>query len=119
MGFFDHLRLPGKEDDDEDDLSTPEWLEAPDDVVAGVVAVEAVLARSDKAAVLVTRLAAHPVGFEFDVELLTCERMPEEPFDLMYGATARPGRKLPPELVRIGIEFPDGRRATSFSVWGE
>jgi len=111
MGFFDDLRMPGGDDDDHD-YSTPEWLEAPEDFVAGVVPVELVLGRSDEAAVFITRIAAYPVGFEFDAELVTREPTRGDHFELMHDPD-RPRDEIPPELVRLGVAFADGRRTTS------
>jgi hypothetical protein len=114
VGFFDDLKLPGGRDE-EDDYSSPEWWAAPEDWVAGVVAAELVLARNDEAAVYVTRLAAYPQGFEFDAVLVTRKPMRgrESAFDLMYDPD-RPEDEIPPELVRLGVAFSDGRRASSF-----
>jgi len=115
VGFFDDLRLPGGDAEDEDDYTTPEWWAAPEDFVAGVVPVEIVLATSNEAAVFITRIAAYPAGFEFDAELLT--RKPArigrgDFFELMHDPD-RPEGEIPPELVRLGIGFADGRRASS------
>jgi hypothetical protein len=50
---------------------TPPWFGAPRGTLPGVVAFERVLAQTDKVAVCVTRLAAYPTGFEFDVVTMT------------------------------------------------
>ena len=113
MGFFDDLRLPGDERDEDEDYVAPDWVEAPQDYVAGVVPVELIVARNNEAAIFLTRLAAYPAGFEFDVELVTRRPAPDESFELMYRARRGPGDEPPPELVRIAIEFSDGRRTTS------
>ena len=114
MGFFDDLKLPGGPDY-EDDYSTPEWWAAPEDWVAGVVPAELVLARNDDAAVYVTRIAAYPQGFEFDAVLATRKpmRARESFLDLIYDPD-RPEGEIPPELLRLGVAFSDGRRASSF-----
>ena len=77
----------------------------------GVVALELVLAQNDKAAVYVTRLAAHPTGFEFDVVTMTADdqddldpRMFHHYRHMRRGATD----EIPPELLRFGVEFSDG-----------
>ena len=113
MGFFEDLRLPGDERDEDEEYVAPDWVEAPQDFVAGVVSVELILARNDEAAIFLTRLAAYPVGFEFDVELVTRTPVPDDSFELMYRGRRGQGEELPPELVRIGIEFSDGRRTSS------
>jgi hypothetical protein len=113
VGFFDEVRMPRRETDDEEGPPAPEWLQAPEDVVGGVVPLELIVARNDRAAVFVTRLVAFPTGFEFDLELLTRERMRVgnrfDPLD----REAEPESEPPPDLVRFGIEFSDGRRTTS------
>jgi hypothetical protein len=50
---------------------TPEWMSAPNGTLPGVVALELVLARNDRVAVCVTRLAAYPTGFEFELVTMT------------------------------------------------
>jgi hypothetical protein len=113
MGFFDDLRLPGGDRDEDEEYVAPDWIEAPQDFVAGVVPVELILARNDEAAISLTRFAAYPAGFELDVELVTRRSVPEDSFELLYRGPRGGGEELPPELVRIGIEFSDGRRTTS------
>ena len=49
------------------ELSLPPWIRPPSGTVPGVVPLELALARTDRFAVFVTRLAAYPEGFEFDV----------------------------------------------------
>ena len=46
---------------------------APRGTLPGIVALKRVLARTDKVAVCVTRLAAYPTGFEFDVVTMSAD----------------------------------------------
>jgi hypothetical protein len=87
-------------------------------VLPGVVPAELLLAQSDKAAVCVTRLAAYPSGFSFD--LLSIGKNHDDALDpMLFGphhhrAHLR-GADLPPEFLRLGIQFSDGRKATNTS----
>ena len=80
----------------------------------------AVVARSERAAVALASLTAYPNGFEleFDIRLRDHDLA-----QLIHGAppwlygrlegSPRPDEALPDELLRYGIEFPDGSKATS------
>lgn len=95
----------------------PPWAGPPENVLPGVVAVELVLARSKLAAVCVSRLEAYETGFCF--ELLALASSDEEDLDPhMFGAPRRmrgsvDGPHPPPELLRFGVQFADGRKATN------
>ena len=96
----------------------PDWFGPPERTLPGVVPVELVLASSTKAAVYVTHLAAYPAGFQFGIHAITAPGEEDE-LDLdpmmFHHHPARHGRhgQLPPELFRVGVQFQDGRRATS------
>jgi hypothetical protein len=97
----------------------PVWIGPPRGTLPGVVALELLLARSEKAAVYISRLGGYPTGFEFDVVSLTAPGIDEELDPMMFGphrhrrhGAAAPG-ELPPEMLRIGIEFSDGSRVTN------
>lgn len=81
-----------------------------------MVPFERVLAQTEKVAVCVSRLAAYRAGFEFDVVTMSRDRDGElDP--LMFhahrfqgGATAG---GIPPGMLRIGVRFADGSKATN------
>lgn len=124
MGFFD---LPDREpeddeldvDDEEDDfegLRPATWI-------AGVVPLELVIARSDRAAVVVSRISAYPDGFELTVNSYlhrsvkrTRRRHVQHP--MMWHDMGEPGEPLPDEMLRFGLAWPDGGRATNLDAWG-
>jgi hypothetical protein len=94
----------------------PPWFGPPSGTLPGVVAFERVLARTDKVAVCVSRLAAFPSGFEIDVVTMAAD----EQYDLdplMFDHHHRMHRggadELPPELLRFGVRFADGAKATN------
>jgi hypothetical protein len=95
---------------------TPEWVGPPEGTLPGVVPVERVLATTKRVAVCITRIAAYPTGFAFDVVTLTHRPDPEiDPLlfeqNRLVHRPAKPG--IPPELLRFGVQFADGSKATN------
>ena len=94
----------------------PPWLGSPANVVGGAVPLELVLARTPDAVVIVRNVVTYQERFElrFVVRL----REPDAPdawlFDL-HGPHRAPftGGDLPPDLLRCGIQFADGSKATN------
>lgn len=84
----------------------------------GVVAVELVIARSASAVVYVGPCLAYPTGFELEVRVL----LAPDAADLdpsLNGPYHRPGRgggASWEEMLRFGVEFSDGRKATNVDV---
>ncbi len=94
---------------------------APHGTMPGVVAAELVLAQTDRAAVCITRIAAYPTGFEFDVVTLAAPGSESEELldPMLFGphhrharARAR-GSSMPDEVLRLGIQFADGAKVTN------
>ena len=124
MGFFD-LPDRGSDDDaldvdDEEDgfdgLRPAAWI-------AGVVPLELVVARSDQAAVVVSRISAYRDGFELRVNSflrrsVKRSRRQRAHHPMMWHALGEPGAPLPDELLRFGLAWPDGGRATNLDGWG-
>ena len=95
----------------------PPWIGAPQATLPGVVAMELVLARTEAVAVCVSRLAAYPTGFEFDVVTMTApDQAGLDPmlFHDYHQDFGRGGADaIPPEMLRLGIQFADGSKATN------
>ena len=98
----------------------PEWAGPPHGTLPGVVPLELVLARSVVAAVYVTWLGAYPTGVEFDLMTVSAPREDEEALDPMLFGPHRhhlrrrgASEEIPDEMLRFGVEFADGRRATN------
>jgi hypothetical protein len=95
------------------------WAGARDAVIGRTVALNLVIARSDKAALWIPAVTAFLDGFEFDVELRG--RLDDEEFGHPFFFAHHPRRRrrrtpeegLDPELLRLGIQFSDGRKATN------
>jgi hypothetical protein len=94
----------------------PPWVSAPQGTLPGVMALEIVLARNDRVAICVSRLGAYPAGFEFDVVTMTAGDQPElDPMLFHYGQHPGPrgAGAIPPEMLRLGIQFSDGAKVTN------
>jgi hypothetical protein len=95
---------------------TPPWFGAPGGTLPGVVAVERVLAQTDGVAVCVTRFAGYPTGFEFDVVTMGAAGQDDvDPLVFHHHHRGRRGAAdgIPPEVLRIGVQFSDGSKATN------
>jgi hypothetical protein len=103
----------------------PPWTGRPQGTPPGVVLSDLELARSRAAAVYIAYLDAYPEGFEFDVEViiaateheLRCEA-DEFGFQMFGGGWPMVGESsdvIPARLLRIGVEFADGRKAANIS----
>lgn len=73
-----------------------------------------VLARNARAAVFVVSLVAYPTGLEFEVRVLTSGEQWLDPS--LNGVYLRPGGPREgnyEQMLRFGVEFSDGRKATN------
>jgi len=96
----------------------PPWFGPPRGVIPGVVALELMLVRTAQVAVCITRLAAYPTGFEFELRTLAANRQPESELDpMLFGAhrhrRLRGADSAPEDVLKIGVEFADGAKATN------
>lgn len=93
------------------------WHGPPDNVAGCSVALNLVLGRSERAAIWIASADVYPEGFEFEVEIRHRfdEGEIEHPFFMHHPRRRRRHGEdeLDPELVRFGIEFSDGRKATN------
>jgi hypothetical protein len=103
----------------------PPWTGRPQGPPLGVAVSDLLLGRSELASVFVDYVDAYPEGFELKIRATT---------SLAYRELSRPGDRwapdvfgedepraggrgelLPPRLLRIGVQFADGRTATSIT----
>lgn len=99
---------------------SPAWAGPPDGALPGIVPLELVLARSDVAAVGVSHLAAYPAGFSFEVVAICSYDLDDaDPFlfDARRARSRAGAGELPPEMLRLGVQFPDGTKATNTGGW--
>ena len=108
---------PGSEEPRER-YQTPAWMGPPLGVLPGVVELEIVLARTDLVAVCLSGVLAYPTGIAF--QLITMGGPGSEDLELDPHAfhrrmtrRARGEPELAPDLLRFGVELPDGSRVTN------
>jgi hypothetical protein len=91
----------------------PEWLGPPPYEVGEPVPARAVVARSDAAAVVLQGLVAHSNGFRLSIAARVRDADPW--IDVLGGRGGPPWERtdLPDTVLRLGLEMPDGRRATN------
>ena len=82
-------------------------------MLPGVTALELVIAGNDHAAVYVGRCSVYPTGFELELRVLAAADAGELDPSL-NGIYHRPGRgNNYDDMLRFGLEFADGRKATN------
>jgi hypothetical protein len=101
----------------------PSWTGRPQGVPLGVVVEGVLLARSDRAKVYIDYIDAYPDGFELEIRASTNVAYHElarggdgsgpDPFGRHWPMVGERRDVLPPQLLRVGMEFADGRTATS------
>ena len=101
----------------------PRWTGRLQGSPPGEVVNDVMLARSDSAAVYIAYVDAYPEGFEFDVKAITVaaehefRREGEEHGPDIFGRhwpmVGERQDAIPPQLLRIGVQFADGRGATN------
>lgn len=97
----------------------PPWLQAPRAMLPGVAPIGLVIARTPSVAVAITRLDAYPTGF--GLELLTLADLDNDVLDpMLFGGRrfshrrgAATAGEIPDEMLRFGLEFADGGKATN------
>ena len=114
MGFFDRPEPVAEDDVEEGDDPRPgPWL-------AGSVLGDLVVARNDRAAVVVSRVGAVPDGFEFTIVSYLHRSVPRRRRigHVMWHHQAASDDPIPDRLLRVGVAWPDGGRATNLDGWG-
>jgi hypothetical protein len=96
----------------------PPWLRSPQGAFPGVVALELVLAQTEKVAVGVPRVYGYREGFELELRVVSGADGDELGSRLYHAGRAgwlRPDEQglLPPEMLRLAVEFADGSRASN------
>jgi hypothetical protein len=88
----------------------PPWYGPPTGTLPGVIPLELVLAKSNRAAVYISRLTAYPSGFEVDV--VTVSHPDHDDLDpALFGVRGRGSGHG--EGLRFGVEFAGGAKATN------
>jgi hypothetical protein len=83
----------------------PEWWGPPDNWVGVTLPLDAILGRSERAAVWVGALTVYPAGFAFDVLATSPEDIPMEELGFPHLGRQRPEDWA--AMLRIGMRFAD------------
>jgi hypothetical protein len=97
------------------------WHGPPLRTLPGRLAETLLLAHTDRVAVAVGAFAVYPTGFAFTLDTVPRRYGPHEWAGLDhfgFGHGISDQGSLPPELLRFGVEFTDGSRATSLDMMG-
>jgi hypothetical protein len=109
---LDDLKPPPAPEGSEEE--TPDWICAPDGWIGAVLPVQELIGRSEEAAISVARIVARPVGFDVTLDAFTRAVSWGWAFDERVGEWHRgEHERSPAELLRYGVEFADGRRASN------
>jgi hypothetical protein len=92
---------------------TPEWFGPPENVLPSSFPLDLVLTRTDDLALAVHSGRAYERGFEFTLALYT-RKQHDRHTDPMMGWHAARQAGLDDHVLRFGIGFADGRKATVF-----
>ncbi|MEV6104002.1 hypothetical protein AB0M28_04685 [Streptomyces sp. NPDC051940] len=122
MDFFPLPALPETLADPGPAYEKPPWLGPPGHLLGAHIPMERVLYRSEHLVLALQKVLAFPAGVRLSVRV-EARRAPDvkpEEFlrdhDLFYG-TLQPGDEVPgrhpDKLLRFGVRFPDGRKATT------
>ena len=120
-GFFEPPPSPWPER--AEPVNPPPWTGRPQGPPPGAAVSELLLARSEQAAVYVEYVDAYPEGFELGIHASTSvayhalgrdgDRSAPDVFGRHWLTAGERRDVLPPELLRIGVQFADGRTATN------
>jgi hypothetical protein len=105
---------------------TPPWFAPPELELGAVVAVERIVARSANVAIVVPTILAFGSGCTLNVDVVARQgglpaddwwdlRLSGLPMDLPGWGS---GERLPDKLLRLGVRYPDGAKATTVSQVG-
>jgi hypothetical protein len=118
MSFFaEHREEPAQPEIPE----TPAWMAPPRLRFSGMMPMNQVLAEGARGAVVLTLIRAFDVGCALEISsLLASPGTYSERMALMQGVFgyhhAQSGGELPASLLRFGVEYPDGRTATTLTT---
>jgi hypothetical protein len=112
----DFFEPPPPPPEPEHEYRPPPWIAPPANVLGAAVPLQVVLARTDSVVVAVTGATAYPTGVELGVSVRrggkgrTAREQP--PFGYHHHFQGQ----IPDEVLRFGVQFADGRKATSLGA---
>ncbi len=122
--FFEPL-TPDPSDVTSGEHAVPDWEHPPTATFSGMVPVQEIIASAENARVVLIELRAFREGCLLEVNAVA--RRGDQPEREWIGSRtadlaqlfhpSRPGEPLSPYLLRFGVQFADGRKATTIGRW--
>jgi hypothetical protein len=96
-------------------VSPPAWIGPPHNVFPGIAPVQLIIARSEETVVAVAGIQAYPAGFSFALHLRLRNLSAREERQLPYllDRADLDDDPLADDYLRFGVQFADGRKATT------
>jgi hypothetical protein len=116
-GFTEMFSYGGDEDESLEEPRRPRWLGPPEDELGAVVPQSVVLARSDRAVVVLSHAVAYSTGATFDFRAVARGLTRAEANRVFHEQHMFEEEDLPNSLLRIGFEFADGDRVSNLGGW--
>lgn len=119
MGFFDNVELvqPTKY---ADLPPQPPWVGPGDNVLGGLTSIDGVIAQNEEVLIAARHFIAYPEGVAFTLEILSREARNITMRPIRIDPFEPQGNETGDSVLRLGVEYADGRRATSldpFPKW--
>jgi hypothetical protein len=97
-----------------EELPQAEWTGPPRSAVPAVVPVDRVILRTEEVGLYLSCFWVYPTGFEFEVFVVTKDEWSDlDPFSFDHHYKAEQRGEIPPEKLRLGLEFADGSTVTN------
>ena len=95
--------------------SPPAWIGPPDNVLPGIAPVQLLVARTDETVVAVGGVQGYPAGFSFTLSLRLRNLSVREEWRSPYpfDGVDLEGDPHADDVLRFGLQFADGRKATT------
>jgi hypothetical protein len=115
MSFFEPPARPTAEVARAKVVSPPAWLGPPHNVLPGITPVQLIVARTDETVVGVAGIQAYPAGFSFtlSLRLRNLSVREEQRLPYLFDSTDPEDDALAADFLRFGVQFADGRKATT------
>ena len=94
----------------------PPWIGPSEAELGAAVPLRAMLASGKDVVIALTDCVAYSSGFEIGISVRS--REPIENNMMGWGRPPEPGKALPDDLLRIGVQFADSRKATTIGPHG-
>jgi hypothetical protein len=115
MSFFEPPARPTAEVARAKVVSPPAWLGPAHNVLPGITPVQLIVARTDETVVGVAGIQAYPAGFSFtlSLRLRNLSAQEEQRLPYLFDSTDPEDDPLAGDFLRFGVQFADGRKATT------